>query len=42
MSLSHYTILVAYDISLVGTGNINNDYSVLTGGTPIQQVGMVE
>jgi hypothetical protein len=38
---SHYTIIVADTISLVGTSGINNDYSSLPG-SPIQQTVQVE
>jgi hypothetical protein len=36
------TILVADTISLVGTTNFNNDYSLLPSGSPIQKVSVVE
>jgi hypothetical protein len=39
---SKYTMIVADTISLIGTSGINNDYSSLPGGSPIQQVVMVE
>ena len=42
MTLSNYTILVGYDVSLLGTSTLNDNYSVLTGGTPIQQVSLIE
>ncbi len=37
-----YTILIANQISMVGTSYVRNDYSSLPGGTPIKQVGLVE
>lgn len=37
-----YTILVANQISMVGTSYLDDDYSSLPGGTPIKQVGLVE
>jgi hypothetical protein len=37
-----YTMLIADTISLIGTSGFNNDYSSLTGGTPIQQTVIVE
>jgi uncharacterized protein (DUF2147 family) len=37
-----YTIIVANQISMVGTSYVNDDYSKLPGGTPIKQVGLVE
>ena len=42
MSLVHYTIVVARQFDVLGTSTINNDYSGITGGSPIQQVGLVE
>jgi hypothetical protein len=36
------TILVADTISLVGTTNFNNDYSLLPSGSPIQKISIVE
>jgi hypothetical protein len=32
-----YTLLIADTINLIGNSGINNDYSMLTGGSPIQQ-----
>ena len=37
-----YTIIVADAINLVGTTGLNNDYSLLPNGSPIQQVALVE
>jgi hypothetical protein len=37
-----YTMIVADTISLIGTSGINTDYSSLSGGSPIQQVVLVE
>jgi hypothetical protein len=37
-----YTILIANQISMVGTSNVQNNYSSLIGGTPIKEVGLVE
>jgi len=42
VSIVHYTIVVAWQIDVLGTSTFNNDYSVLTGGSPIQQVGLIE
>lgn len=39
---SSYTIIVANQISMVGTTNLQNNYSSLPGGSPIKQVGLVE
>jgi len=40
--VSAYTILVADTITLVGTTNFNNDYSLLATGSPIQTTALVE
>ncbi|GEM_PF-1293567 len=37
-----YTIIVADELSLQGTSYLNNDYSSLAGGSPLQQVAIVE
>ena len=42
MTTAHYSFLIGWRISVIGNSNINNDYSVLTGGSPIQQVGLIE
>jgi Flp pilus assembly protein TadG len=42
MSSAHYTIMVAWRISVQGDSKMNNDYSVLSGGSPIQSVGLIE
>jgi len=42
VSIVHYTIVVAWQFRVLGTSTFNNDYSVLTGGSPIQQVGLIE
>jgi hypothetical protein len=42
MVTAHYTIIVAWQFNLLGTSNVNNDYSGLPGGTPIKQVGLIE
>jgi len=42
MSTAHYTIMVAWRISVLGDSKVNNDYSQLAGGSPIQQVGLIE
>ncbi|MFN7998263.1 MAG: pilus assembly protein TadG-related protein [Bryobacteraceae bacterium] len=39
---SQYTIIVANTISLIGTSGLNNNYSSLTNGSPIQRVTLVE
>lgn len=41
-SAAAYTMLVADTIQLVGTSGFNNDYSSLTGGSPIQKIVTVE
>jgi hypothetical protein len=42
LDLAHYTIVVARRFTVKGSSTMNNDYSHLTGGNPITQVGMVE
>lgn len=42
LDLAHYTIVVARLFNIKGTSTMNNDYSQLTGGNPIKQVGLVE
>jgi hypothetical protein len=42
INVVHYSIIVALRFSVVGSSTFNNDYSVVTGGSPIQQVGLVE
>jgi hypothetical protein len=37
-----YTLIVANRINLVGSSYLNNDYSSLPGGSPIQQLALVE
>ncbi len=37
-----YTMIVADQVNLVGASTLNNDYSSLTGGSPLQQVAVVE
>ncbi len=41
-ALTAYTIIVAYDISMVGSTSINNDYSSLPTGNPIKVTALVE
>ena len=42
LNVVHYSIIVALRFNVTGTSTFNNDYSVLAGGSPIQQVGLVE
>lgn len=42
VSMVNYTIIVARQFDVIGTSTFNNDYAALTGGSPIQQVGLVE
>jgi len=42
LDMAHYTIVVARRFTVKGTSTMNNDYSKLTGGNPIKQVGLVE
>jgi hypothetical protein len=42
LNFSHYTIVVARQFAVQGSGTMNNDYSNVTGGNPIKQVGLVE
>ncbi len=42
LDLAHYTIVVAWQFQVKGTSTFNNDYTQLSGGNPIRQVGMVE
>jgi hypothetical protein len=42
LSFSHYTIVVARQFAVQGSGTMNNDFSNVTGGNPIKQVGLVE
>ncbi|HEY5162211.1 MAG TPA: hypothetical protein VII81_04285, partial [Terriglobales bacterium] len=42
LDLAHYTIVVARRFAVQGTATMNNDFSKLTGGNPIKQVGLVE
>jgi len=42
MSTAKYTIVVAWQFDLLGTSDVNNDYSGLPGGSPIKQVALVE
>jgi hypothetical protein len=37
-----YTIIVADTITMIGTSGLNDNYSSLTGGSPIKQVALVE
>jgi hypothetical protein len=37
-----YTLLVAYQLSMVGTTNINNNYATLPSGSPLKNVALVE
>ena len=37
-----YTIVVADTMSVVGTAGFNNNYSTLSGGSPLKQVALVE
>jgi len=41
-SLTAYTIIVSYTLSMVGTTAINNDYSSLPTGSPIKVTALVE
>lgn len=41
-SLTAYTTIVAYTLSMVGTSYINNDYSSLSGGNPLKVTALVE
>jgi Flp pilus assembly protein TadG len=41
-SLSAYSILVGWQITMVGTTSINNDYSSLSGGDPIHSAALAE
>jgi len=41
-SLTAYTIIVSYRLSMVGTTAINNDYSSLPTGNPIKITALVE
>ena len=42
MLMSHYTIVVVRQLQMAGNSYFNNDYSVLTGGSPIKMVALVE
>jgi len=42
LDLAHYTIVVAWQFQVKGSSTMNNDYSQLSGGNPIRQIGMVE
>ena len=42
LDMAHYTIVIARRFAVQGTGTMNNDYSNLSGGNPIKQVGLVE
>jgi hypothetical protein len=42
LDIAHYTIVIARRFSVQGTGTMNNDFSRLTGGNPIKQIGLVE
>ena len=37
-----YTMVVADTLNLIGTSGFNNDYSSLTGGSPLKHVALVE
>ncbi len=41
-ALTAYTIIVSYDLKMVGTTAINNDYSSLPTGNPIKVTALVE
>jgi hypothetical protein len=42
LNISHYTIVVADQFAVQGSGSMNNDFSNVQGGNPIKQVGLVE
>ncbi len=37
-----YTMLIGYDVTINGTAQVNNDFSTLPGGNPLQNVVFVE
>ena len=41
-SLTSYTTIVAYTLTMVGTTYFNDDYSSLTGGNPLKVTALVE
>jgi len=41
-SLTAYTTIVAYTLSMVGTTYLNDDYSSLSGGNPLKVTALVE
>jgi hypothetical protein len=42
LNLANYTIVVARQFAVQGSGTMNNDFTKVTGGNPIKQVGLVE
>ena len=42
MSTADYTIIVVRRLNILGTSNINNNYSALPNGNPIKRVGLIE
>ena len=42
MSTARYTIIVARQFNMVGTSNMNVDFSLVAGGNPVKQVALIE
>jgi hypothetical protein len=41
-SSSNYAVLVAYQLEMVGTTNVNNNYASLPNGSPLKKIALVE
>jgi len=42
LNIAKYTLIVAWKLAVQGTSYINNDYTGLTGGSPIQQIALIQ